>query len=144
MPIEKPETLRVRSCRCYAFGCMVTNPGRVSDGSRMALTIPNSLYRVPLFLFFFWHVLCVIGSFLFIVFVLFLFLVFMLSLELCRCSSDLFLSSRPRTGLATTYITVYASGPIGTCEEHNNFGIEEYPSRSSRGPLLLTILTRSI
>ena len=27
-----------------------------------------------------------------------------LSLELCRCSSDLFLSSRPRTGLATTYI----------------------------------------
>ena len=28
----------------------------------------------------------------------------LLSLELCRCSSDLFLSSRPRTGLATTYI----------------------------------------
>ena len=25
-----------------------------------------------------------------------------LSLELCRCSSDLFLSSRPRTGVATT------------------------------------------
>ena len=30
----------------------------------------------------------------------------MLSLELCRCSSDLFLSRRPRTGLATTYIVV--------------------------------------
>ena len=28
-------------------------------------------------------------------------------LELCRCSSDLFLSSRPRIGLATTYITGY-------------------------------------
>ena len=28
--------------------------------------------------------------------------ILMLSLELCRCSSDLFLSSRPRTGLATT------------------------------------------
>ena len=28
----------------------------------------------------------------------------MLSLEVCRCSSDLFLSSRSRTGLATTYI----------------------------------------
>ena len=31
----------------------------------------------------------------------------LLSLELRRCSSDLFLSSRPRTGLATTYITGY-------------------------------------
>ena len=30
-----------------------------------------------------------------------------LSLELGRCSSDLFLSSRPRTGLATTCITGY-------------------------------------
>ena len=37
----------------------------------------------------------------FCLFVLFL----LLSLELGRCSSDLFLSSRPRTGLATTYIT---------------------------------------
>ena len=34
--------------------------------------------------------------------------VFMLSLELWRCSSDVYLSSRPRsTGLATTYITGY-------------------------------------
>ena len=32
---------------------------------------------------------------------------FLLSLKLGRCSSDLFLSSRPRTGLATTYITGY-------------------------------------
>ena len=31
----------------------------------------------------------------------------LLSLELGRCSSDLFLSSTPRTGLATTYITGY-------------------------------------
>ena len=31
----------------------------------------------------------------------------LLSLELGRCSSVLFLSSRPRTGLATTYITEY-------------------------------------
>ena len=30
----------------------------------------------------------------------------LLSLELGRCSSDLLLSSRPRTGLATTYIVV--------------------------------------
>ena len=37
----------------------------------------------------------------------------LLSLELGRCSSDLFLSSRPRTGLATTYITGYGLGPIG-------------------------------
>ena len=32
------------------------------------------------------------------------FLLSFLLLELGRCSSDLFLSSRPRTGLATTYI----------------------------------------
>ena len=31
----------------------------------------------------------------------------LLSLELGRCSSDLFLSGRPRTGLATTCITGY-------------------------------------
>ena len=31
----------------------------------------------------------------------------LLSSELGRCSSDIFLSSRPRTGLATTYITGY-------------------------------------
>ena len=37
----------------------------------------------------------------------------LLSLELGRCSSDLFLSSRPRTGLATTCITGYGWGPIG-------------------------------
>ena len=41
-------------------------------------------------------------------FFLFSFFFFLLlSLELCGCPSDLFLSSRPRTGLATTYITVY-------------------------------------
>ena len=39
----------------------------------------------------------------FCVFVFFL----LLSLELGRCSSDIFLSSRPRTGLATTCITGY-------------------------------------
>ena len=54
---------------------------------------------------FFWHVYFVILvpfslSFLFVFFLL-------LSLELGRCSSDLFLSSRPRTGLATTFITGY-------------------------------------
>ena len=44
----------------------------------------------------------------FFVFVVFVFVFFLLlSLELGRCSSDLFLSSRPRTGLANTYITGY-------------------------------------
>ena len=33
--------------------------------------------------------------------------VFLLFLELCRGFSDFVLSSRPRTGLATTYITGY-------------------------------------
>ena len=40
-----------------------------------------------------------------------------------RCSSDLFLPSGPRTGSATTYITEYGSGPIGSCEENNNFSL---------------------
>ena len=59
---------------------------------------------------FFLHVLYFIVSF----FLSFLscacFVLFSSSLslvEVCRCSSDLFLSSRSRTGLATTYITGY-------------------------------------
>ena len=53
-------------------------------------------------------------SFLFVVFVFVFCCVFLLSLELCSCSSDILLSSRPRTtGLATTYITGYGRGPIG-------------------------------
>ena len=52
----------------------------------------------------------------------------LLSLELGRCSSDLFLSSRPRTGLATTYIT------IGQCEENNNNNrfchVQNFPTSS--------------
>ena len=51
-----------------------------------------------------------VGGFLSLFFCLFRFCVvsiFILSLELCRCSSGIFLSSKPRTGLATTYITGY-------------------------------------
>ena len=77
-------------------------PGKVSDGSRLALCQTLSV-ECPSFM----HVLCVIVPF----FLSFLFLfcfVFVLSLELCRYSSDIFLSNRPRgTGLATTYITGY-------------------------------------
>ena len=70
-------------------------------------TMPNSLYRMPLvylsltcvFCFFVIHVPFSL-SFVCLCFSL-------LSLELGRCSSDLFLSSRPRTGLATTCIIGY-------------------------------------
>ena len=49
--------------------------------------------------------LCVFfRGFLFRFFLSFCFSAFMLSLELCRCSSRIFLSSRPRNGLATAYI----------------------------------------
>ena len=54
------------------------------SGMCILLFLFLSLYRFCLFVFF-----------------------LLLSLELGRCSSDLFLSSRPRTGLATTYITGY-------------------------------------
>ena len=98
--------------RVWVHGC---DPGRVSDGSRLALCQTLSI-ECPSSIFF-WHVYFVILvpfslSFLkknqnaprpsehVCVFLL-------LSLEFGRCSSDLFLSSRPRTGLATTYITGY-------------------------------------
>ena len=86
--------------RVWVHGC---DPGRVSDGSRLALCQTLSV-ECPSSIFF-WHVYFVILvpfslSFLFVFFLL-------LSLELGRCSSDLFLSSRPRNGLAITYITGY-------------------------------------
>ena len=62
-------------------------------------TIPNSpYYRVPV---------------LYLLLECALWYCSMLLLELCRCSADIFLPSRPRTGLTTTYITVYGRGPIG-------------------------------
>ena len=43
----------------------------------------------------------------------------MFSLELCRCSSGIFLPSRTFTGLATMYsFTGYSWHPIGKCEDH--------------------------
>ena len=56
-----------------------------------------------LLLFFFWQVYSVSGSF-FLSFLLFRFVVFSFDLvgAFCICSSAFFLSSRPRTGLATT------------------------------------------
>ena len=79
------------------------DPGRVSDGSRLALyqtlpiEYPFSIFSDMCFvLFIYFCRFCFVSNF-----------ISMLSLELCRCSSDLFLSSRPRAGLATTYITGY-------------------------------------
>ena len=84
----------------WVHGC---DPGRVSDDPRLALY--ETLFIECMFSIFFWHVLCVIVPF-FLSFLSCFCFVSMLSLELCRCSSDLFRSSRPRTGLTTTYITV--------------------------------------
>ena len=86
-------------------GC---EPGRVSDGSRPALCQTLSiecrsfivyLSLTCVFCYFVIHVPFSL-SFVCLCFSL-------LSLELGRCSSDLFLSSRPRTGLATTCIIGY-------------------------------------
>ena len=67
-------------------------------------TMPNSLYRLPFVYLFLACVIVILVPF--SLSFLFVFLL-LLSLELGRCSSDIFLSSRPRTGLATTYITGY-------------------------------------
>ena len=74
------------------------DPVGVSDSSRLAvyqilsIECPSST--------FFWHMFCVIP--LFLSFLFCLVFVVVLLLELCMCSSDIFLSSSPRTtGLAT-------------------------------------------
>ena len=86
--------------RVWVHGC---DPGRVSDGSRLALCQTLSIEGPSSILF--WHVYFVIVPF--SLSSLFVCVFFLLSLELGRCSSDLFMSSKPRTGLATTYITGY-------------------------------------
>ena len=85
----------------WVHGC---DPGRVSDSSRLSLYQTHSIECSSSI--FFWHVNFVIVPFLSF---LFCFVVFvLLSLELfCRRFSDLSLSSRPRTGLATTYIITW-------------------------------------
>ena len=84
------------------FACMVASRGeyRMARGWHYAKL---SLSNAPRLSF---HGMCIL---LFLFFSLCRFLcvcVFLLlSLELGRCSFDIFLSSRPRTGLAPTYIT---------------------------------------
>ena len=83
--------------RVWVHGC---DPGRVSDGSRLALCqtlsieCPSSIFFWPVY-----FAILVPSSLSF----LFVCVYLLLSLELGRCSSDLFLASRPRTGFATTY-----------------------------------------
>ena len=99
----KTETLKVRNVvDATLFGVHGCEPGRVSDGSRLALCqtlsieCPSSIFS--------WHVYFVIPMFLSLCRFLCVCGFLLLSLELGKCSSDIFLSSRPRTGLATTYI----------------------------------------
>ena len=136
-PVGKPgKTLRIRCCcTCYALGytCEVV---AIRGGYRMAhgwrYTKP-SLASAPLRRVYAMHWVYLVGSLraspsylcyifwrLFVFFCPFcccfislsfcrfcLVFVFMLSLELCRCSSDISLSSRPRsTGLATAYSSI--------------------------------------
>ena len=92
VPIQKPETLRARS-----FNVDVMGLGAWLRSGEGAWSV---------FHIFVARALCYYRSSLFVVFC-FVY-VFMLSLELCKYSSDIFLSSRPRTGLATTqYVTGY-------------------------------------
>ena len=76
----------------WVHGC---DPGREPDGSRLALYQTLSIEYPSIF---FWHdnVLCVIVPFF-----------FLLSLELfVHVHLFFFLSNRPRTGLAITYIYI--------------------------------------
>ena len=87
--------------RVWVHGC---DPGRVSDGSRLALC--QTLFIECPSSIFFWYVYFAILVPFFLSF-LFVSVFLLLSLELGRCSSDLSLSGRSRTGLATTYRTGY-------------------------------------
>ena len=79
--------------------------------------IPNSLYRVPFFYLFLAGAFCyycsfkVLSSFLFCFVILFFCL---LPLDLCRCFSVFFLSSRPRTGYLGGHTTDYSCELSGT------------------------------
>ena len=84
----------------WVHGC---DPGRVSDGSRLALYQTLSI-ECPSSIFF-WHVYFVIVPFFLSFLFCFYFVVFCSRWSFVNGSSDLFLSSRPRTGLATTHIT---------------------------------------
>ena len=111
MPLELTENPEsTKRGRRYAFGCMVA----IRGGYRMARGWHYTKLSLSGALLLSFSGMCILLLFLsfcrFCFFVslcsLFLFFI-LLSLELCRCSSDLFLSSRPRIGLATTYITGY-------------------------------------
>ena len=131
-PVGKPgKTLRIRCCcTCYALLVYTCEVVAIQGEYRMARGWPStkpSVARAPLRRVCATHSVCLVGSLrasashlYFLAFVcnfcLFccyfislsfcrvcLVFVLMLSLELCRCSSDISLSSRPRsTGLATT------------------------------------------
>ena len=85
----------------WVHGC---DPDRVSNGSRLALYQPLSI-ECPSSVFFCHVYFVFVPSFLSFLFCFLL--CFSLSLELCRYSLDIFLSSRPRIGLAARYITGY-------------------------------------
>ena len=99
--------------RCYAFACMVA----IRVGYRMARGWQILSVECPSSIFF-WHV-----PFFLSFFVLFLFLCSRWTVELCRYSSDLFLSSRPRT---TTGIT----GGDGRSVVH--FTVDEHTTNQNR------------
>ena len=76
---------------------------------------PGRLCIVPILSFLTFDFLLYFSLFRFLSFYGFsaLFLFYMLSLELRKCSSDIFLSSRPRTGLTTAYVIGYGLDSIG-------------------------------
>ena len=106
VPLVKTETPRVRNVVDATRFLGAWLRAGEGIGWLAAGTMPNSLYRMPLVYLFLAYVFCYSCSFLFVVF-LCVCVFLLLSLELGRCSSDLFLPARPRTGLATTCITGY-------------------------------------
>ena len=108
-PLFPTPTIGMKWAFFFFFGVHGCEPGRVSDGSRPALCQTLSIecrsfivYLSLTCVFCYYFVIHVPFSLSFVCLCFSL-----LSLELGRCSSDLFLSSRPRTGLATTCIIGY-------------------------------------
>ena len=95
--------LRVVFSFFFFLRCMVASRGgyRMARGRHYAKLSLSNAARLS------FSDLCIL-LFMFLSLLSFVCLCFsLLSLELGRCSSDLFLSSRPRTGLATTCIIGY-------------------------------------
>ena len=119
VPLMKIETLRVRNVvDATRLGAWLRSEEGI--GWLAASTMPNSLYRVPFF-YLFLACVCCFCSFLFVVFVFVVVVLFFCSRwSFADVPLIFFCPSRPRTGLATTYMVEARSVNLKKTTNKNN------------------------